>query len=237
MPRPSLGHDPERERPTVESLLRRQIVGLIAAPVAHDQSYLVPWQDRTPVVFVDRAPSGITADFVVEDDHAGAREAVDHLVGHGHHRIAFIGDSTYIATTKLRLEGYKAALVDSGLTVDPDLIRLTGVSAEEAATDAMALLAGPAAPTAIFSSNARCTMALVPALQQIGHTDIALVGFGDFPMAASLRPAVSVIDQDPRRLGQVAVERLLQRMKTPEKRMKRETILPVRLIKRASSEL
>ncbi|MGD0066586.1 MAG: LacI family DNA-binding transcriptional regulator, partial [Streptosporangiaceae bacterium] len=80
----SLGHGPDRERYVLEALLRRQISGLIVACVSADQSYLAPWQERTPMVFLDRAPRGLAGVFVIEDDLGGAREAVAHLARHGH---------------------------------------------------------------------------------------------------------------------------------------------------------
>ena len=70
-----LGDDAEHERPALTALLSRQLVGLIVAPVAADQSYLKPWRDRTTMMFIDRQPSKLTADSVVEDDFGGAREA------------------------------------------------------------------------------------------------------------------------------------------------------------------
>ena len=78
-----LRQGPEHERAALESLLRRQISGLIVAAVSTDQSYLAPWQERTPVVFVDRAPKGLSGVYVIEDDLAGARDAVLHLARHG----------------------------------------------------------------------------------------------------------------------------------------------------------
>ncbi len=60
---------------------------------------------RTAIVFIDRAPSNITADTVVEDDHGGGYAATAHLIEHGHRRIGFIGDSSSIATTAGRLDG------------------------------------------------------------------------------------------------------------------------------------
>jgi LacI family transcriptional regulator len=80
-------------------------------------------------------------------------------------------------------------------------------------------------------------MALVLALQRAGRTDIAVVGFGDFPMAAALAPAVTVIDQDPAGLGRTAVERLLRRIEDPHAPRRQRTVLPVHLIPRGSGEL
>jgi LacI family transcriptional regulator len=231
------GKAAERERSALEALLRRQISGLIVACVSADQSYLAPWQERTPMVFVDRAPKGLSGVYVIEDDLGGAREAVTHLVSHGHRRVAFLGLSTPVTTTRRRLTGYRSALAEHGLDNGPDLICMPTDSAGEAAAELVKRLAAPNAPTAVFSSNIPCTMALVQALQRAERTDIALVGFGDFPMAAALAPAVTVVDQDPARLGHIAVERLLQRIEDPSTEPRRRTVLPVRLIPRGSGEL
>jgi LacI family transcriptional regulator len=233
----SLGQGAETERTALEALLRRQISGLIVACVSADQSYLAPWQDRTPMVFVDRAPIGLPGVCVIEDDVGGAREAVTHLASHGHRRIAFLGVSIPVATIRRRLKGYRSAVAELGLDDRPDLVCVPAESPDEAAAELVKRLEAPNPPTAVFSSNIPTTMALVLALQRAGRTDVALVGFGDFPMAAALSPAVTVLDQDPGGLGRIAVERLVQRIEEPHARLRRRTVLPVPLIPRGSGEL
>ena len=232
----SLGQG-DRERPALEALLRRQISGLIVACVSADQSYLAPWQERTPIVFVDRAPKGLSGVYVIEDDLGGTSEAVAHLASHGHRRVAFLGVSTPVTTTRRRLKGYRSALAENGLRDSPDLICMPAESPEESAAELVKRLEAPDAPTAVFSSNIPCTMALVLALQRAERTDVAVVGFGDFPMAAALNPAVTVVDQDPAGLGRTAVERLIQRITDPDAQPRRRTVLPVHLIPRGSGEL
>ena len=230
-------HPGADERTALELLLRRQISGLIVAAVSPDQSYLAPWQQRTPVVFVDRAPRGLSGVYVIEDDLAGAREAVLHLASHGHRRVAFFDISAPVMTTRRRLKGYREAVAEAGLDDRPDLVCTSGGSPEESAAKLVGRLTEPDAPTAVFSSNVPCTMALVLALHKAGRTDVAVVGFGDVPLAAALSPAITVIDQDPAGLGRIAVERLLRRIEDPGAPVRRRTVLPVRLIPRGSGEL
>jgi LacI family transcriptional regulator len=230
----SLGDDPAGERPAVEALLGRQVAGLIATPVATDQSYLQTWQPRTAMVFVDRVPAGIKCDSVVEDDRGGARSATAHLIEHGHRRIGFIGDTPAVFTTARRVEGYEAALGAAGLDVDPDLMSLGVGATVDAEVAVRRLLDAPDPPTAIFSSNARCSIAVLPVLQELNRTDIAFMSFGDFPLAGILTPAISVVDQDPAELGEVAATRLFERMENPNRRLKRQIVLPTRLVTRAS---
>jgi len=233
----SLGHGTERERSALEALLRRQISGLIVVCVSADQSYLAPWQERTPMVFVDRAPRGLSGVYVIEDDLGGAREAVTHLASHGHQRIAFFGVSTPSRPPAAGSRVTAPPWPENGLSDRPDLVCMTSESPGESAAELMKRLAAPDPPTAVFSSNIPCTMALVLALHQAGRTDVAVVGFGDIPMAEALAPAVTVLDQDPAGLGRIAVDRLLQRIQDPHAPLQRRTVLPVHLIPRGSGEL
>jgi LacI family transcriptional regulator len=230
------GNDPDRERPTVESLLNRQVMGLISTPVSTDQSYLAIWSRRTPLVFIDRAPSGVLADSFVEDDFGGTNAAIRHLLGYGHRRVAFVGDDLMIWTTRRRFAGYKAALTSVGIEMDRSLVLTGDLSVEKTTSALKDLLRGPQAPSALFSSNARCSTAVIPALQELERTDVAMVGFGDFPLAGALRPALTVVDQDPHRLGFLAAERVFARIDTPGRRLRRNNVLPVRLVPRGSGE-
>jgi LacI family transcriptional regulator len=115
--------------------------------------------------------------------------------------------------------------------------------------DSLILLAGPGLisemltrtlsqqtpPTAIFSSNSRTSIEVIPTVQQLGRTDLAMVGFGDFPMASALQPAVSVIDQNPSRLGRAAAERAVNRLGQSQATFERRTVFEVNLIRRTSS--
>ncbi|MBB3050991.1 LacI family transcriptional regulator [Prauserella isguenensis] len=227
----TIGEDGEQEGKLVGRLLSQSLSGLVIAPVATDNSYLSRWSDRLPIVFVDRAPGGVSADAFLEDDEGGARMGVAHLLEHGHERIAFVADISDVPTGRSRLRGYRAALADHGLDHD-EAYEIFGVVDRASAADAVArLTALPEPPTAIFSSNARSSMALVPELRD--HA-FAVVGFGDFPMADMVTPAMTVIDQDPALLGDHAARRVFERLEHPKRRFRRRTVLGVRLIERES---
>lgn len=142
----SLHHGADRERTALEALLRRQISGLIVVSVSADQSYLAPWQERTPMVFVDRAPRGLSGVYVIEDDLGGAREAVTHLARHGHRSVAFFGVSTPVTTTHRRLRGYRSAVAENGLADRPNLVCMPFESPDESAAELVKRLAAPDPP-------------------------------------------------------------------------------------------
>ncbi|MGC0239089.1 LacI family DNA-binding transcriptional regulator [Arthrobacter sp. SD76] len=229
----SLGDDPSRERPIVEALLRRQISSLVLVPIASDQSYLSTWLPHTPVVVIDREATGADVDVFLEDDRGGAIMAVDHLLRLGHQRIAFLGADDAVATTARRFDGYRQAIQDAGLSVEDQPVLFAGPSHIQEGIAGMLGAQDP--PTALFSSNARTSVVVVRALQALKARGLAMVSFGDFPMADALDPSVSVIDQDPFRLGQAAAERALNRVADPEGSFENLTVFDVNLIPRGSS--
>ncbi len=227
----SIGVDPDREIFAVQSLLSQPPSGLIVAPVSADHHYLAPWAERMPVVFVDRQPVGLAVDSFIEDDVAGARLATTHLIGHGHTRIGFIGDDRFIPTSRNRLQGYREALVDAGLTFSEELVSFGAIDRPGAGAAFAAIDRARPQPTALFCSNARSAISLVPWVRSSG---LAMTTFGDFPLADMLKPSWTYIDQDPQRLGTLAAQRILDRLDRPQGRFRRRTVLPVSLVERES---
>lgn len=227
---------PGRERAIVDSLVRRQIGGIILVPLDADQSYLESIASHVPLVFVDRHGSNAVRDTVVIDDQAAAFEATTHLIAAGHTRIALIGDLDVVSSAGVRERAYRDALSVAGIAVDPELI--APCPTREAAVEAVArLLALPTPPTAIFSSNAKASLGIVPFLHFVRRTDIAIVCFGDFPMSDALNPAITVVDQDPVEMGEVAARLLFARIDGLRDEPPETLILPTRLVVRGSGEI
>ena len=172
------------------------------------------------------------------DDEAAAADAVDHLVAHGHRRIAYISDQPLVPTSRARLAGYRRAMAAHGLEADPRLVRTDcpdGSAAAAATRDLLGRI-DSGAPTAVFSADTRCSLGVVPTLHAIERTDVAFVSFGDFAMADLLQPGVTVVDHSADAVGVAAAARLAERIANPG--LPATTIhVPVRLIPRGSGEL
>ncbi|MFG6202100.1 LacI family DNA-binding transcriptional regulator [Nonomuraea sp. JJY05] len=228
----SSSEEPLRERELVETFCARRVDGLIVVPAGEDHTYLRPELEAgTPVVFADRPPGvGIDVDTVLADNLGGAGEAIRHLMGHGHRRIAFLGDDPGIFTAAERLNGYRQAL---GGLFDERLVSMRPPSLEGVRADLARMSALDDPPSALFTGNGRYT---VTALRALAGRRVALVGFDDFELADLLTPGVSVVAQDPAWMGRVAAELLFRRLRgdagPPE-----HIELPVRLIARGSGEL
>ncbi|TDD26513.1 LacI family transcriptional regulator [Nonomuraea diastatica] len=228
----SSGEQPGRERELVETFCARRVDGLIVVPAGEDHTYLrSELEAGTPVVFADRPPgAGLDVDTVLADNVSGAGQAVRHLLGHGHGRIAFLGDDPAIFTAAQRLQGYRAAL---GGLYDERLVAMRPPSLEAVRADLAGMLALDDPPTAVFAGNGRYT---VTVLRALAGQRLALVGFDDFELADLLQPGVTVVAQDPSWMGRVAAELLFRRLRGdvgPSEHIE----LPVRLIPRGSGEI
>ena len=215
----SLDEDPVRERTLALALVSRQVDGLIVMPSGDDQSYLAGEQAAgLKLVFVDRSPRGLLADAVVSDNVAGATEGVRHLIAHGHRRIAFLGDKRTIQTATQRFDGYVAALREAGVAVDEQLVRWD-LHDEHSAQQAVQELVEQQRPSALFASQNLVTAGAIRGLRalELQHR-IALVGLDDFMLADLLEPAITVVSQDPRRIGALACELLFARIDGDESR-------------------
>jgi LacI family transcriptional regulator len=189
----------------------------------------------TPTVFIDRPPGLIEADVVLLDNVGGARQAVEHLVEHGHERIAMVGDESDIFTTVERLRGYREALAWAGIAADESLVRLGAHNTAAAQRAVEQLLSLPKPPTAFFTGNNRITVGALRALAP-RNGSIALVGFDDLELAELLARPTTVAAYDAAALGRMAAELLAQRLggdTSPAQRI----VLPVTLIARGSGEV
>ncbi|HEU6439746.1 MAG TPA: LacI family DNA-binding transcriptional regulator [Terriglobales bacterium] len=232
----SSGENATRERELVINLLHRPVDGLIVVPAGGDHLYLEPERRLgAQVVFLDRSGGNIEADAVVLDNLGGAKRAVDHLIRRGHRRVGFVGDSATVRTAVDRLEGYKAALAEAGITYDPELVRLGSSAVEKAETAAGQLLALEDPATAIFAGNNRQCVGVLRAIRA-AHRPTAVVGFDDFELADLLPIPVSVIAYDPAELGRAAAELLFSRM-AGDARPPQRIVIPTRLIQRGSGEI
>ncbi|WP_107116338.1 LacI family DNA-binding transcriptional regulator [Streptomyces sp. NRRL F-4489] len=232
----SSAEDPTREQELALALCARRVDGLVVIPAGDDHRYLEPEiAAGVATVFVDRPAGRIDADVVLSDNFGGARDAVAHLIAHGHRRIGFIGDQPRIHTAKERLRGYRAAMAAAGLPVEDSWVSLGSTAPDRVRAAAAAMLAAPEPVTALFAGNNRVTVTAVRVLRAHARP-VALVGFDDFELADLVHPAITVVAQDAAQLGRTAAGLLFRRLDgtgEPPQRLE----IPTRLIPRGSGEI
>ncbi|MEU8815463.1 substrate-binding domain-containing protein [Actinoplanes sp. NPDC048796] len=189
-----------------------------------------PVPTRTPTVVVEATTAPV--DSVVSTNVSGAATAVRHLIAQGHRHIAYLGDAETLPTSRDRFRGYLRAL---GGRPGPVVHNLHDPAAAERAVVTMMRAAHP--PTAVFAAHHTLTIGAVRALRRLDRQrSVALVGFDDFPLADLLDPAITVVAQDPVRMGRTAAAALFERIDGHDG-PPREIRIPTTLIRRGSGEI
>jgi LacI family transcriptional regulator len=191
-----------------------------------------------PVVAVDphTGPEGTPT---VDTDNAnGAREAVEHLIGLGHRRIAHLAGRADLESARLRELGYREALRAAGIPLDDAYVRVGGYRPDLADAPTRELLA-PATgerPTAVFAANDLSAIHLMDVARELGlrvPEDLSVVGFDNIPESWSSTPPLTTVAQPLNRMGAEALRMLLALLEggSPEPHLR----LPTSLVLRAST--
>ncbi|MEV6299907.1 LacI family DNA-binding transcriptional regulator [Actinoplanes sp. NPDC051861] len=229
----STDDDEDREREAVLSMCRRRVDGLVIEPIGPRHDYLTAEIEAgMPVVAVDRPAGGVAVDAVISDNASGIGMAYRQLATHGHRRICYVGDDERIFTGRERAAAFRACVAAGGGPLD-GMVHPGPVSPARVA----AVLDGldRTGATALITGNAETT---IEVLRQLGAGAgrLAMVAFDDFPLADILRPALTVVAQDSRRIGSIAIDLLVKRTADPTRPVQTVTV-PTGLIARGSGEI
>ncbi len=209
----------DREVVNVEHLASRSVDGLLVSlstETDHVEHFKALHEKGFPIVFFDRITDEIETYKVVADNYKGAYDATQHLIDAGYTKIAHLASSPHLSISIERLNGYKAALTDSGIAVNESYIKYCshgGMIYTELEEAVKALVNLKDRPDAIFSAGDRLTLSCLTALRSIGLTipdDIAIVGFSNSGLVDLFTPSLTVIKQPAFEMGQVATELLIK---------------------------
>lgn len=228
--------DPDLEFSAAEQMLQRHVDGLVMIPSRFRETKLTrAFFGKTPVVAFDRPISDQPFDTVLVQNTSGASRITEHLLEHGHRRVAFMGLSRHLFTINARFLGYRKTLQDAGLQEDS----FFGCSSrEDTVRHLRERLTSTDAPTAIFASNTLATRYVLNSLLLLGAKipqDIAFVGFDDFELAELTSPPLTVVRQPAQEMGRVAANLLMDRILRGElPKTGIRTVLPVEIVLRRS---
>lgn len=227
--------DPALEGRSVEMLLDKRVRGIIAAPTGRDAAV---WGQVTDMgvrlVFVDRTVEGTPrADVVGLDNQAAAFEATEHLVRHGHRRVAIISGPLSVSTGRERVAGYRRALERFGADADERLV--FGADFKDPGADVVdRLLALEDPATAVVVSNTALAATVTARLRELDVAvpeDLSVVVFHDAPWTSLVRPAFTVVRHPLGEISDRAIDLLNRRLETgvPERGQEvrlRSTLVP-----------
>ena len=226
----SRGADVGWERRYLSRLSGTLIDGaVIVTPTVVDTNHGVP------VVAVDphTGPSGLPT--IDSDNYAGAVAATRYLLDLGHSRIGFLAGRGDLESARLREAGFRQAMADAAVEIDPSLVRVGSYIRDAAAGPARDLLSRPDRPTAIFASNDLSALATMEVARELGirvPDDVSIIGFDNVPESALSTPPLTTISQPLHEMGAAALRLLVDVIDGVERDV--HVRLPTELVERAT---
>ena len=205
----------ERELQAIENFVARQVDGIVVVPISiQTQKRHREILGGLPCVYLSANQDG-DCSYVATDNVSGAYHATRYLIRLGHRDILFLGGRTTSRTRQLRIQGFRRAMAESGLTgrelpAPPDVSLMRRWSYETA----LELFQG-ALPDAIFAYSDMTALKVMEAAEERGiriPEDVSLLGYDNIAFAALPRIALTTVSQHKFQQSRMAVERLLEQI-------------------------
>ena len=199
---------PEREKEILDSFLQRHVEGLLYVGIDDHTRIGGIVRSGTPVVVLDRVSSDSPAASVVVDNVGGARDATQHLTGHGHTQIGFLGGPADLSTAHDRHEGWALAMGEAGLEDTSGMVLRRAVRQARRPGDRSPLFASSTIPHAIFAASDQQAIGLLRAAAEAGvrvPDDLAVFTFDGSPDSEFSIPPLSTVRQPIEEMARAAV--------------------------------
>ena len=233
--------DTQTEVDALQSLLERDIDGLLILPVGKEWEHIQQLAHRgAPLVVIDRVVPGIDCHSVGVDNYQGTFDAVDYLIERGHRRIACLQRLPHSWINEQRLRGYREAHHQRGLAIDESLIMGEQFGQRNGYLETKKLLQREDRPTAIFALSHLVTLGALRALTEHGLTvpeDMSLIGFDDLPNSEYYAHHITMVTQPITEMALAAVDLLLDEMNSQTRKPAMSVRLPTQLVRRNSVKI
>jgi LacI family transcriptional regulator len=242
--------DPEAEKRYIESLYQKQVRGIIVSSIDENHMYLREMQKNgVKIIVFDQNIDGLKCGRVGFDFVKGGLMAIEHLIGLGHERIAFLSSPFKRRSRRETHEGYRLGLLKHGLRYDEDLVLVSDFE-EESREGTYEFENGKKLaahflkkskkerPTAIFAVNDMTAFGII---QQLGENgvgvpeDVSVVGFDNIEISSMINPPLTTVNQPSFETGRLASKLLLDSMKGEEHSEVSITLEPSLVVRKSTT--
>lgn len=208
----------EIEQCNIKNLIGMRVDGMLVCVSQFTSNPMIFEYTRKmniPLLFFDRAIKGIGYSYVVFDDKAGTMGALNQLIACGYRNIAHFSGYSNINIGAERCNGYKEALINNGISIRDEWIIEGGYEIEDGLRAFEKLYGTEQLPEIILAVNDRVALGAYKAIRKAGlkiPDDIGMIGYGFSETAQLFSPTLSIINQDPRKMGRMATDLLIDQI-------------------------
>ena len=204
------------ERNNIMNLIGMRVDGLLVCVSQHTidrKVFEYTRRVKIPLVFFDRAIQGMNFSYVAFNDRIATVDAISQLISNGYNKIAHFAGYSFTSIGSERCNGYKEALVKNGIPIREEWIIEGGYEIEDGITAFEKLKSVGELPEIILAVNDRVASGAYKAIRKAGlriPDDIGIIAYGFYETAHLFSPTLSIINQDPRKMGGMAINQLIE---------------------------
>lgn len=207
--------DTQIEAQVIETLLDRQVDGLIILGGSQTAEFLNEVDQKTPVLMVGRTLSGWEDRSIYIDNFQAAVEATEFLIELGHRKIAHIRGPAGREDAELRLKGFQSVMTKQKFSKNKQMVYQGDYTAESGIEAIRHWLDQSIELTAIFAANDQMAMGAILELSRKGikiPNKVSVIGLDDQPDSRFIFPPLTTIAVPAAKMGMAAAKAILCRL-------------------------
>ncbi len=210
-----------REAENIMTLLGKRVDGILISSINPDLEAVRRAMYAGCRVIAIEQTLDLNCPQVSFDYRQGALIATQHLILLGHRRIGFIGAPLDRPSRRMMLEGYRAALSEAGIALNPANEMLAGLESERVGVYeienggdcARAFMKMDRMPTGYVCLNDMTAIGAMRAFWTAGYRipeDLSLIGFDNIPFCELTTPGLTTVEQHAYSLGRLSIRRMIE---------------------------
>jgi LacI family transcriptional regulator len=223
-------NDVKKEKEMLLTMLQFGVDGILMSlsKMTVDIDPMLYALNMRPLILFDKVSSKIPCTQIVTNEEEASYNAIEHLINIGKQRIAIIKEFENSYNSERRYQGYLRALREHQIDIDEKLIlSVDDISMKQGKRLASQLISMKNRPDAIFCITDSAAIGVMQTLKKFNvkiPQEIAVVGFSNSIHATIIEPNLTTIDQPGKRIGQIAVQQLVNEIEEPKDLMTSKSI-------------
>lgn len=205
----------QAELDAIDSLVQHRCGAIVFHSMHCSDEILCELAEKIPgLVFINRFIAKIAHRCIWLDNNMGAQQATRHLINRGHTNIAVISRKDVNPDAQVRLDGFRTALNNAGITLDNTMIEYGTTADMNGGKEAVrALLAKGNKVTGILAYNDLMAVGVVHELHALGirvPEDVSVIGFDDLSISVACIPELTTMHYPVREMASYAANLAIQ---------------------------
>jgi LacI family transcriptional regulator len=221
------------ERNNIMNLIGMRVDGLLVCVSQETSDHKVfdyARKVKIPLIFFDRAIKEMDFSYVSYNDKVGTIEALNQLISGGYTKIAHFAGYSSTSIGNERCNGYREALINNGIPIREEWIIEGGYEIDDGIRAFEKLMTTGKLPEIILAVNDRVASGAYKAIRKTVlkiPDDIGIIGYGLSDTAQLFSPTLSIINQDPRKMGRIAANLLIDEIQGISQNLHTEILIDV----------